>query len=117
MKKKVFFSYMPLQHFIESNYYDLEWEGNDLYPTWNTLSEFAISELGEQEMSDGVDYINTEIKSEIMLNDDSVQYGVIEKGKLGQEILEHNGRIYFNEIYSDMIKEVYTKEEYPEYYL
>ena len=65
-KSKVFFRYKPIEHFIESLDYNIEWR-NSLYDPvmCNNLEVFDISESGVDNLNQ--DYLYTEIKYDILI--------------------------------------------------
>ena len=115
-KSKVFFRYKPIEHFIESLDYNIEWR-NSLYDPvmCNNLEVFDISESGVDNLNQ--DYLYTEIKYDILIASGNLQQGVIQNKEIGQEIIELNGETFFNKIPKDAIQEIYTIEENPEYFL
>ena len=111
----VYFKYKPIEYFINSPYYDIKFSGPI---NWFNLEEFSISETGERHFDD-YDYtdFHVEIKYDIITHNDEIHSAAYKENKIGQYIEEHNRETYFNEIPPDAIEKIYTREEYPEYYL
>ena len=114
-KPTIYFKYKPLEYFINSRYYDVEFSNIDK-KDWTTLNEFSFSDIGTEILKVTED-IHIEILYEIIDNTIDLYSGSYKNGKLGQYIPEHNGEWYFNIIHMDMIEEIFTKEQHPEYYL
>lgn len=108
----VYFRFKPIEHFIKSDLYDMKFLDKC---TWNNLEYFDITQKGEEIL--GEDYINIEIAYDIIMDYPNIQQGTYKNGQLGQYITEHNNTVNFYPIIDDWVEGIFTKEEYPEYYL
>lgn len=114
--EKIYFKYKPIEYFKQSEYYNLIRNNTINKLSRQSIDEyFEINAIGEKFLNRA--HLHTTVKSNIIQKNDKLQEGIVLDGQIGIRVYEQNGDTYFHIIIEDVIGKIYSKEEYPEYYL
>lgn len=98
--------FKPVQYFEHSDFWDALVENNE-FQYLDVDSDKYPEE--DEYLAPGMICYEISAQKEIKINYIDGEYGVYE--------IHQDGRWYLDVIHPDMIETIYTKEEYPEYYL